>query len=324
MDFIDKYLEELSALRRYSPATVERYRRVLEKFREFCSPEDVVASLNSSVIRSYEVELMDRCNQDPRSVDLHLSVLSGFCRFLMKQGELSSNPVRTVSRPKTEKRLPVVYRQESLRKYMEDTAVYGVSASANPAGGLEYGELAHDPASYKRILGRLVIVTLYSTGIRRAELIGLERGSVDLGRKVLRVHGKGDKFREIPVPEDTLAGIRSYLSLRAEMGLADDSALSSPLLVNIKGRQLTPAMVDKIVKDELSGVEGITTRRSPHVLRHTLATTLLDNGADLNSIKELLGHSSLAATQVYTHNSIEKLKQVYSQAHPLAQEPDKD
>lgn len=323
MDWIHKYLTDLTSIRRYSPATVERYRRVLEKFRGFCAPQDVEESLNTSIIRSYEVNLMDSCGQDARSVNLHLSVLSGFCRFLMKNGVLDSNPVRTVSRPKTEKRLPVVYRQESIRSYLESTAVYGAGTAGCGAvghglgaGTLVSGELAQDPGSYKRVLGRLVILLLYSTGMRRAELIGLERSSVDYSRRVIRVHGKGDKIREIPVPDEVLGSIRSYLSLRAGMGLEE----ADSLLVNAKGRPLYPELVDNIVKEELAGVEGITTRRSPHVLRHTLATTLLNDGADLNSIKELLGHSSLAATQVYTHNSIEKLKQAYSQTHPLAQD----
>lgn len=304
MDYSQKYLDELFSLRRYSPATVQRYRQVLETFSLYCGEADSTACLTPSMLRSYEVYLLDTMGQSARTVNLHLSVLSGYCRFLMKKGVLKTNPVRTVNRPKQEKRLPEVFREDSLRSYFESTAVYSA-------------ELALDPGSYNRILGRLIILLLYSSGMRRAELISLERGSVDFSRCTVRVHGKGDKTREIPLQKDILEQIGLYLELREIMGIASDNP-ASPILVRKTGQELYPALVDKLVKDELSGVQGITGKRSPHVLRHSVATGLLNRGADLNSIKELLGHSSLAATQIYTHNSIEKLKQVYSQAHPLA------
>ena len=158
---------------------------------------------------------------------------------------------------------------------------------------------------------------LYGLGLRRSELISLNIEDVDFGRNVIKVRGKGDKMREIPIIGTICEEILLYLKA-VEVLVACKRSLKEPLLLTYTGRRLYPGYVDKVVKKELSSVSGITGRKSPHVLRHTLATQLLDNEADLNSIKELLGHSSLAATQVYTHNSVAKLKFIYKSAHPRA------
>ena len=163
----------------------------------------------------------------------------------------------------------------------------------------------------------MIISILYNTGIRRSELIGLKRSSLDLSRRVLRVRGKGDKIREIPLLPSFCEEISLYLQSQDSLKCADLSP-DAPLLQTEKGNALYPVFVERVVKKELGDVEGIGGHKSPHVLRHTLATELLDNGADLFSIKELLGHSSLAATQVYTHNSAERLRKVYENAHPRA------
>ena len=168
---------------------------------------------------------------------------------------------------------------------------------------------------YGKCLRRLIISILYNTGIRRSELIGLDRSQFDPARGVLHVRGKGDKMREIPLTSSLCEEILLYLEVLCRCGF-DIDRKDSPLLLTPTGRRLYPQFVDKAVKMELGTVPGISGRKSPHVLRHTIATELLDEGTDINSIKELLGHSSLAATQVYTHNSIEKLKKVYNQAHP--------
>ena len=295
---IDRYLEYLSSVRRYSPRTVEIYRGVLEDYRSFvsASPED---NLSVQMIRSYEVYLLDEKKECARTVALHMSVLSGFCRFLMKQGMLESNPVRLVSRPKQEKRLPVFYREDAMQQYFEQTK-----------GVLEYGK-------YEDQLQRMILGLLYGTGIRRAELISLNRSSVDFSRRVLRVRGKGDKIREIPLTASLCDEILLYLQSVDSLKCADTTP-EAPLLQTPRGARLYPVYVDRAVKAALGQVSGISGRKSPHVLRHTLATELLDQGADLNSIKELLGHGSLAATQVYTHNSIERLQSVYKSAHPRA------
>ena len=263
------------------------------------SGADVSEWLNVQAIRSYEVYLLDEKKESAKTVSLHLSVLSGFCRFLMKQGLLESNPVRLVARPKQEKRLPVFYREDAMREYFGQTK-----------GVLEYGR-------YEDQLRRMILGMLYGTGIRRSELISLNRSSVDLSRRVLRVRGKGDKIREIPLTPSLCDEILLYLQSVDSLKCAD-TAPEAPLLQTPRGGRLYPVYVDRAVKEALGDVPGISGRKSPHVLRHTLATELLDGGADLNSIKELLGHGSLAATQVYTHNSIERLQNVYKSAHPRA------
>lgn len=289
----DRYIEYLRTIRRYSPRTCEIYRSVLDGYFTFAD------TLDSTQIRNYEVYLMDDRKLDPRTVHLHLSVLSGYCRFLMKEGLLEANPVRLVTRPKVEKRLPVFYREESMKEYLEKTR-----------GVPEYG-------SYDAQLRRMTVSILYMTGMRRSELISLNRNSFDLSRRVMRVRGKGDKMREIPLLPSLCEEISLYLQ-QADSLKCCDTGPEGPLLQTRQGGRLYPVFVDRAIKKELGEVEGITGRKSPHVLRHTLATELLDEGADLNSIKELLGHSSLAATQVYTHNTIERLQSVYSNAHPRA------
>ena len=333
---IERYLTYLASVRRYSPRTIEIYRDVLESFciytrRIDLPPEtsccagplptpssldpsllrsrgwlrfpeavaDVAELINVQTVRAYEVYLMDEKKESAKTVNLHLSVLSGFCKYLMKQGVLESNPVRLVSRPKQEKRLPVFYREDSMQEYFERTK-----------GVLEYGK-------YEDQLERMILGLLYGTGIRRSELISLNRDSVDYARRVLRVRGKGDKMREIPLTPSLCDEILLYLQSVDSLKCADRSD-GAPLLQTPGGVRLYPVYVDRAVKAALGSVDGITGRKSPHVLRHTLATELLDGGTDLNSIKELLGHSSLAATQVYTHNSIERLQTVYKSAHPRA------
>jgi len=297
----EKYLQYIRNVRRYSLRTCEIYADVLKDYFEYSSSDGTedVSLLNTTSLRNYEVYLLDDKKNDPRTVHLHLSVLSGFCKYLMKQGLLGNNPVRVVSRPKLDKRLPVFYREESINDYFESTK-----------GVPEYG-------SYEQSLNRLIVSILYSAGLRRSELISLDFRSFDVARRVLHVHGKGDKMREIPLTASLCNEISLYLRKLDSLKCCV-SGPEAPLLQTQKGGRLYPVFVDRVIKKELGGVEGITGRKSPHVLRHTIATELLDEGTDLNSIKELLGHSSLAATQVYTHNTIERLQTVYKSAHPRA------
>ena len=304
---IARYIAYLQDVRRYSPRTVTLYRQALEDFQAWGG------DLIPSRIREYEAHLMER-GLKPRTVHLHMSALSGYCNFLMKEGVLSSNPARGVKRPKMEKRLPEYYTEKSMAEYLEASAHSAGKEELDVLESLKPGEKLADEL-YNRRLRRLIISLLYATGIRRAELIGLQMKSVDSARQTLRVRGKGDKMREIPLIPSVLEEISLYLQAAKSMEL--DCAPESPLLKTEKGKPLYPAFVDRAVKTELDGY-GITGRKSPHVLRHSLATALLDEGADLNAIKEMLGHSSLAATEVYTHNSIERLKAQYMNAHPRA------
>ena len=312
MPSIEDYIAYVTNVRRYSERTAEIYSEVLKDFALFASG-DPVESLTPQILRSYEVYLLDQRKLDPRTVNMHLSVLSGFCRYLMKTGVLKSNPARLISRPKVEKRLPVFYRDESMEDYFDSTESNASSENLELVTGGD--KLSKE--IYSRRLARLIVSMLYSTGIRRSELIGLTVGSVDFSRKTMMVKGKGDKMREIPLVPSLCEEISLYLQTVETMEGRRRTA-SEPLLVTVKGSRLYPVFIDRTIKSELGQVGSITGRKSPHVLRHSLATELLNEGADLNSIKELLGHSSLAATQVYTHNSIEKLKKVYVNAHPRA------
>ena len=312
---IDAYLTYIRDIRRYSPRTQDIYRDVLEDFARF-SEGEVVASLTPSMLRRYEADCMGR-GMKPRTVHQHMSVLSSFCRFLMQKGVIKSNPARNVKRPKMEKRLPEFYQEKSIEAYFKATEHW---AGEDELEILEsFGPAPADKTAveiYRARLRRLIVSILFGTGIRRAELIGLKVNSFDPARQILRVLGKGDKMREIPVIPSLCHEICLYLraveSMRGSVPPAD-----GPLLVTEKGKPLYPNYVDRTIKAELDGY-GITGRKSPHVLRHSVATALLDDGADLNSIKEMLGHASLAATQVYTHNSVDRLKKVYNNAHPRA------
>ena len=327
MKYIDDYITYISAIRRYSGRTCSIYRESLEMFSSFLRGDDTACtaasdggisdelipeSLTPSIIRSYEVYLLETRGMHPRTVNLHLSVLSGFCRFLLRIGIIKSNPAKAVTRPRTERRLPDFYRKEAMDRYLNETRYYA---------GEESLYISPDRKQtrnlYEKRLARAIISTLYVTGIRRSELISLKVRDIDFSRRTMNVTGKGDKMREIPLIPSLLKEISLYLR-SVGMMVSDDRTPEAPLFVTFRGRALYPEYVDRTVRRELSGISGITGRKSPHVLRHTIATELLDRGADLNAIKELLGHSSLAATQVYTHNSIGRLKKIYESAHPRA------
>ena len=320
MSFITKYIAYIRDIRRYSPRTVSIYGDVLKNYIRIIHSDEAVdddtllASLNRSEIRQYEVALMEE-GLSARTVGLHLSALSSFCRYLMKEGKLKSNPVKLVTKPKVEKRLPVYFRKQSMEEYFDRISekediqeLEAFKTSWNTKSGKE---------AYEDRLARLIISLLYNLGLRRAELISLTVGSIDFGRNIVKVTGKGDKMREIPLIASLCKEISLYLEA-VETVCGGKRSLKEPLLVTYKGMPLYPAYVDKVVKSELSDVKGITGRKSPHVLRHSLATELLNEETNINSIKELLGHSSLAATQVYTHTDIARLKNIYKSAHPRA------
>ena len=322
MDLIDRYIAYIKNERRYAERTVDLYEDVLRDYVRETECDNAVFTeelardvLHRQMIRTYEVNLLDKRNMNPSTVNLHLSVLSGFCRYLVKTDVLSGNPVTLLPKPKIKKRLPAFFRKESLEAYFTRTEMYAgeefLNAFLSDTATLSAKEL------YEKRLSRLVLSMLYNLGLRRSELISLNISNVDFGRKVVKVHGKGDKMREIPIIDALCEEILLYLKA-VEALVAGKRSLKEPLLVTYAGKRLYPVYVDRVVKKEMSAEDGVTGRKSPHVLRHSIATGLLDEGADLNSIKELLGHSSLAATQVYTHNSVAKLKHIYKSAHPRA------
>ncbi len=326
MKEISEYLDHVLTVRRYSVRTRDIYREVLEEWsswvtgRGLVEGECTVEALAPNIIRTYEVHLLEERKLVPRTVNLHLSVLSGFCRYLVRRGLMESNPVALVTRPKEARRLPEFYRKESMDLYFNETAYYAGEEALEmfrTAWEGAAGSQAHAADLYDRRLRRAVILTLYALGIRRSELIGLEIADLDFRRRVALIRGKGDKMREIPLTDIFCKEISLYLHA-VEVLLQRNRSLKETVFVTRKGFPLYPEFVDNAVKTELGGVKGISGRLSAHVLRHSLATELLSAGTGLNSIKELLGHSSLAATQVYTHNTISQLKTIYQSAHPRA------
>lgn len=326
MNAVEKYTTYIRVQRRYSRRTREIYSSALEDFYRFASddrqlimaemPDELIVSyLNRNTIRNYQVDMLGQRQMSPRTVNLHLSVLSGFSRFLMREGMLHSNPVTLVTRPKESKRLPVYFRESAMESYLEED---------NPLSrrdfDIEFADEQDRRETYGACLNRIIVTLLYSSGIRRSELIGLRRRDLDLSRGVLHVLGKGDKMREIPLLACVIDEIVLYLkSVEKLLGTPADASADAPLLVTYSGGELYPVLVDRAVKAELSGRgRDFTGRKSPHVLRHSFATSLLEEGADLNSIKEVLGHANLAATQVYTHSSAARLRKVYRSAHPRA------
>ena len=322
MDIIDSYLTYVRVVRRYSDRTVSIYEGVLSDYLAYVSRQTPISSdeqfartFNVSELRSYVAHMLDDKNpKSSRTVNLHLSALSGFCRYLMQQGLLKSNPVKLVTKPKTEKRIPQFYRKDAMEEYFEQSQHY---LEEEYHALLEEWHTRSGRKTYSGIIERVIVSTLYSLGIRRSELIGMCISDVDFGRNVVKVRGKGDKMREIPLVPLLSEEILLYLKA-VEVMCGRKRSLKEPLFVTYDGSPLYPAYVDRAVKSALGEVGNIREQKSPHVLRHSLATELMNEETPLNSIKELLGHSSLAATQVYTHSSIARLKDSYERAHPRA------
>jgi len=290
VEMTDDFITYIKSIKRYSERTAEIYRRALEDYFAYSE------TLEQQDIRSYVANALTS-GMSPRTVNLHLSALSSYCGYLVKSGELTANPVRTIKRPKESHRLPEFYTEGALGNYFDTIS-------------RERAEL-----SFHYFRNRILLLVIYSTGMRRSEAVSLKISDWDPGRKVFRVRGKGDKVREIPVPDRISEEILLYLD-RIKVEFPHRSG--DVFFIDDHGDALSPGDVNGIVHEELDGADGFTGKKSPHVLRHSLATHLLNDGADLNSIKEILGHSSLAATQVYTHNSFEKLKSSYLSAHPRA------
>ena len=301
----ENFIRYLQTERRYSPRTVALYEKAVTDFYAFLEEDPPTpAALTPPHIRSFIASGLD-AGLSARTMNLQLSALSTWCNWLLRQGLLAGNPVSKVPRPKQEKKLPQFYTEKSLENYFD--------ASRRA--------VEEHPDDFPLRRNRIMMLILYATGMRRAELCSLRIADFDGGRQLFRVTGKGDKQREIPVPALICQEISLYLE---KMGEAYPDNPQGKFFLTDKGSPLYLAFADNLVRKELAGQEGFTGRKSPHVLRHSLATHLLNRGADLTSIKEILGHSSLAATQVYTHNSFEQLKKTYLTAHPRAKNGSKN
>lgn len=293
---LDSFMSYLEYEKRYSIHTCSAYRVDLEQFLVFVNDEfDVKAvdSISDQMIRSWLASLMDE-GLAAKSINRKTSSVKSFFKYLSRLGMIVKNPSLKIQGPKQKKRLPV-FIEESKMELLTKTEV--------------------DETSYVEFRDKLIIELFYSTGIRRAELIGLTLNQIDLNLEQLKVLGKRNKERILPLLPQMIESLKSFINLREKE--FKDHGILDWLFLTEKGKKMYPKLVYRIVNTYLSTV-STQDKKSPHVLRHTFATHMLNNGADLNAVKELLGHASLAATQIYTHNTIEKLKKVYQQAHPKA------
>ncbi|NPA68350.1 MAG: tyrosine-type recombinase/integrase [Chlorobi bacterium] len=291
----NKFLKYLEYQKKYSPETITSYAIDLNDFYSFCIENKYIKSENEiindfRIIRKWVADLSEQ-KLSPRSVNRKLSALKSFYNFLQKENIINSNPVQKISRLKTEKKLPDFITEEKMNMLTE---------------------LPLFTDDFEGIRNNLIIEMLYGTGIRRAELINLYLKDVNTEKKNIKVTGKRNKQRIIPYPESVNELIQKYLALRKKINPENEY-----FFITKSGKKLYPNLVYRTVKKYISYI-STRKKKSPHTLRHTYATHLLNNGADINAVKELLGHANLSATQIYTHNTFEKLNRIYKQAHPRA------
>lgn len=290
MKEIEKFRKYIQFEKRYSTHTVTSYINDLLQFNTFLLSNFSIVEesmVRHTHVRSWMVYLMQD-SYNAKSINRKISTLKSYFKYLKKLDIVRLNPMSKVIAPKIPKRLPKVIREDAL-----DT-LFASKPEEN---------------EFKSVRNHLVIDLLYSTGMRRSELIGIKLKDLDLIKGQIKVLGKGNKERIIPIGEKLVLQIREYLEIR-QMEYSSDY-----LLVSDKGKRLYPKLVYNIVKNELSKF-STSPHKSPHVLRHSFATHMANKGAELNSIKEILGHANLSATEIYMHNSIDRLKSVYKGAHP--------
>ena len=290
----DSFLDYLRYERNYSEKTVLAYGEDISQLREFAQERMEKfdpAEVKPELVREWIVSLMDQ-GYTSTSVNRKLSSLRSFYKYLLRQGEVSVDPLRKITGPKNKKPLPSFLKESEMNKLLDDT---------------DFGE------GFKGCRDRLIIEMFYATGMRLSELIGLDDKDVDFSASLLKVTGKRNKQRLIPFGDELKETMLEYVDIRNEM----ISERSDAFFVRENGERLYKNLVYNLVKRNLSKVVTLK-KRSPHVLRHTFATTMLNNDAELGAVKELLGHSSLVTTEIYTHTTFEELKKVYKQAHPRA------
>lgn len=290
----DAFLEYLTLERNYSSRTVGEYRDDLEAFESYYKKMDSTLSwetIDGDVVRDWMVSMME-AGRAAATVNRRLSALRTFYRYLLKRGWIEVDPVRSLQGPKKKKPLPVFLKESEMDRLLD-------------------GGFFADDFSGRR--DRLIVDTFYSTGIRLSELTGLNDGDVDLRGGVIKVTGKRNKQRIVPFGGELEALFRTYLNEKSSLGMEYGGAV----FVDEKGERLTNVKVRNLVRHYL-GMVTTQKKRSPHVLRHTFATSMLNHHADLESLKELLGHESIATTEIYTHTTFEELKEMYNQAHPRA------
>ncbi|TGV02533.1 tyrosine-type recombinase/integrase [Flavivirga rizhaonensis] len=287
--FIDYLLLE----KKYSALTVNAYQKDLETFSEFIKEEydsDIIKDVNYSQIRSWIVNMVEK-GMSNRSINRKISALNTYYKFLLKTEDINLNPLSKHRALKTSKKIQVPFSELEITTVLDD---------------LNFDD------DFESIRNKLIIELFYSTGIRRIELVELSLASIDLDNKTLKVLGKRNKERIVPLLDSVVKTLSKYLISRSELQSVTDV---DSLFLTKKGFKIYETLVYRIINEYFSEA-STKVKKSPHILRHSFATHLLNQGADLNAVKELLGHSSLAATQVYTHNSIAELKKVHIDAHP--------
>lgn len=295
---MDLFFTYLRSERRYSANTLLSYQTDLRQFSDYLRATYELtepAQADHTLIRSWVVTLMQQ-NLDPRTVNRKIACLRSYYKFLLTTGVISRNPMLRIKAPKMAKKLPDFVPEDSLNGLLNS---------------FEF------PDTFAGRRDQLVLELLYGTGIRLSELLGIRPDDVSLAGRTVRVTGKGNKQRIVPLNPTLVAVLENYIAFR-QREFGPEGNAQPALLVTDKGEPMYEKLVYRTVKHYLSQITTASSQQHPHVLRHSFATHLLNKGADLNAIKELLGHANLAATQVYTHLSIDKLKSVFEQAHPKA------
>lgn len=295
---MELFFDYLRFEKRYSPHTVVSYQTDLRQFSEFLKATyelDDSARADHTLIRSWIVQLMQQ-QLDPRTVNRKIACLRSYYSYLLRTGAVVKNPMLRITSPKTAKKLPDFVPEESLN---------------NLLNSFEF------PDTFAGVRDQLILELLYGTGMRLSELIGIRLADLSLAGSTVRVTGKGNKQRIVPLNPGLVRVLEQYIARQRHEFDSSGNAMGL-LLVTDKGEPLYEKLVYRTVKHYLSQITTASGQQHPHVLRHSFATHLLSKGADLNAIKELLGHANLAATQVYTHLSIDRLKSVFEKAHPKA------
>lgn len=290
----DSFLDYLQYERNYSEETIKSYREDLRQFEEFAREEigdSAPSEVKAELVREWIVSLMDR-GYTSTSINRKLSSLRSFYKFLLRKGEVAVNPLQKITGPKNKKPLPAFLRESDMDRLLDE---------------VDFGE------GFKGCRDHMIIEMFYATGVRLSELIGLDNKDVDFSSSLIKVTGKRNKQRLIPFGEELKIAMMEYVDVRNEAVPIRTNAF----FVRENGERLSRSIVENLVKRNLSKVVTLK-KRSPHVLRHTFVTTMLNHDAELGAIKELLGHESLATTEVYTHTTFEELKKVYNLAHPRA------
>jgi len=294
---VTDFIGYLRVEKKYAAHTCISYENDLHQFAAFLKNQmDIqeIERIKHTQIRTWIVHMMGE-GISPVSVNRKISALRTFFHWLIKRKQLDINPMSKVLAPKKPRRLPAFVQEQQAERLLEE-------------------EVLENNREFEQVRDLFIVETLYATGIRRAELRNMQIADTDMYKREIRVTGKGNKVRIVPVTDDWLIHLQNYLRMRSEV-LAERGIQHNFVFIAHTGRPVYDKLIYQIVRDRLSALTTMQ-KRSPHTLRHSFATHMLNAGADLNAIKELLGHSSLAATQVYTHNSIAKLKDVYGKSHP--------